>query len=104
MEGDISNEASVAAPLPVIGLRGIWDLSHNFWLDATAQFFALSIDDIDGNLQDYRVMVTWQPKKWLGVGLGYNHFTLDVDVSKDDFDGSLDWTYGGPMIFYSASF
>ena len=102
LEGDISNEASVAAPLPVIGLRGIWDLSHNFWLDATAQFFALSIDDIDGNLQDYRVMVTWQPKKWLGIGLGYNQFTLDVDVNKDDFDGSLDWTYSGPMIFYSA--
>jgi hypothetical protein len=101
---DISNSASVAAPLPVIGLRGIWDLSHNFWLDATAQFFALSIDDIDGNLQDYRVLVTWQPKKWLGIGLGYNRFSVDVDVEKDRFDGSLDWTYSGPMIFYSASF
>jgi hypothetical protein len=101
---DISNSASVAAPLPVIGLRGIWDLSHNFWLDATAQFFALSIDDIDGNLQDYRVLVTWQPKKWLGIGLGYNRFSMDVDVEKDRFDGSLDWTYSGPMLFYSASF
>lgn len=104
LEGDISNRASVAAPLPVIGLRGIWDLSHNFWLDATAQFFALSIDEYDGNLQDYRVLVTWQPKKWLGVGLGYNRFTLDVDVDKSNFNGSLDWTYSGPMIFYSASF
>ena len=66
---DISNSASVAAPLPVIGLRGIWDLSHNFWLDATAQFFALSIDEYDGNLQDYRVLVTWQPKTWLGYRL-----------------------------------
>lgn len=65
LSGDISNSASVAAPLPAIRLRGIWDLSHNFWLDATAQYFALSIDD---------------------------------------FDGSLDWTYSGPMIFYSASF
>ena len=104
LEGDISNEASVAAPLPVIGLRGIWDLSNDFWLDVTAQYFALSIDDIDGSLQDYRVLVTWQPRKWLGVGLGYNRFTLDVDVDKDDFNGSLDWTYSGPMIFYSASF
>ena len=104
LEGDISNSASVAAPLPAFGLRGIWDLSHNFWLDATAQYFALSIDNIDGSLQDYRVLVTWQPKKWLGVGLGYNRFKLDVDVGKDDFDGSLDWTYSGPMIFYSASF
>jgi len=104
LTGDISNSASVAAPLPVIGLRGIWDLSHNFWLDATAQFFALSIDEYDGNLQDYRVLVTWQPKKWLGIGLGYNHFSIDVDVDASDFDGSLDWTYSGPMIFYSAVF
>ena len=104
LDEDISNSASVAAPLPVIGLRGMWDLSHNFWLDATAQYFALSFDDFDGSLQDYRVLVTWQPKKWLGIGLGYNRFSIDVDVEKDKFDGSLDWTYSGPMIFYSASF
>ena len=101
---DISNSGSVDLPLPVIGLRGIWDLTHNFWLDATAQYFALSIDEYDGNLQDYRVLVTWQPKKWLGVGFGYNRFKVDVDVEKDKFNGSLDWTYSGPMLFYSASF
>jgi hypothetical protein len=101
---DIENSASVDAPLPVIGVRGMWDLTHNFWLDATAQFFALSIGDYDGSLQDYRVLVTWQPKKWLGIGLGYNRFSVDVDVDKTDFDGSLDWTYSGPMVFYSASF
>jgi hypothetical protein len=101
---DISNSANADLPLPVLGLRGIWDLTHNFWLDATAQFFALSIDEYDGSLQDYRVLVTWQPKKWLGIGLGYNRFKVDVDVDKSDFYGSLDWTYSGPMIFYSASF
>jgi hypothetical protein len=104
LDEEISNSASVAAPLPVIGLRGIWDLSHNFWLDASAQFFALSIDEYDGNLQDYRLLVTWQPKDWLGIGLGYSRFSVDVDVDKSDFNGSLDWTYSGPMIFYSASF
>jgi len=101
---DISNSANADLPLPVIGLRGIWDLTHNFWLDATAQYFALSIDEYDGNLQDYRVLVTWQPKKWLGIGFGYNRFSVDVDVEKDKFNGSLDWTYSGPMVFYSASF
>jgi hypothetical protein len=101
---DLDNSASVDAPLPVIGLRGMWDLSHNFWLDATAQFFALSIDDYDGNLQDYRLLLTWQPKKWAGIGLGYSRFSVDVDVDKDDFNGSLDWTYSGPILYYSASF
>lgn len=104
LTADIDNSASVDAPLPVIGLRGMWNLSHNFWLDATAQFFALSIDDYDGNLQDYRVLLTWQPRKWAGIGVGYNRFSVDVDVDKTDFNGSLDWTYSGPIIYYSASF
>jgi hypothetical protein len=101
---NLTNEASVNAPLPVIGLRGLWKLPSDFYVDAQAQFFALSIDEYDGSIQDYRLMLTWQPKTWLGLGVGYNSFKVDVDVEKQSFDGSLDWTYSGPMIFYSASF
>ncbi len=46
----------------------------------------------------------WQPKKWLGLGVGYNHFGVNVDVGKDSFSGSLDWAYEGPVIQYNASF
>lgn len=104
LTADLDNSASVDAPLPVIGLRGMWNLTHNFWLDVTGQFFALSIGDYSGNLQDYRVLFTWQPKKWAGIGVGYNRFSIDVDVDKNDFNGSLDWTYSGPIVYYSASF
>lgn len=104
LSGDIRKEASVGAPLPVLGLRGAWMLPHNFWIDASAQYFALSIDQYDGSLVDYKVVLAWQPKKWLGLGIGYNKFGVDVDVGKDKFDGSLDWSYSGPMIFYSAVF
>lgn len=103
---DVSRKesASVGLPAPVIGLRGLWSLSHDFWLEASAQYFALSIDEYDGNLQDYRVFVTWQPKTWLGIGVGYDRFEVDVDVTKDRFNGNLNWTYDGPMLFYSVSF
>jgi hypothetical protein len=104
LDEDVKEEATLAAPLPVIGLRGTWALPYNFSIDASAQYFAVSIDEYDGSLQDYRVGVTWQPRKWLGVGLGYDRFTVDVDVEKDSFTGSLDWTYSGPMIYYSATF
>jgi hypothetical protein len=104
VQGGVKKEGSVGAPLPVIGLRGLWDLSHNFWIDASAQFFSMSFEEFDGNLQDYRLAVVWQPKKWVGVGLGYNRFKVDVDITKDRFDGNLNWSYDGPMIFYSASF
>ena len=101
---DISQSGNIGAPLPVIGLRGQWALPYNLWIDAGAQYFQISIDEYDGNLTDLRATITWQPKTWLGIGLGYNQFSVDVDVEKDRFNGSLDWTYKGPMLFYSASF
>lgn len=101
---DISEKASAAAPLPVVGLHGTWILPYQLWLDLSAQYFAISIDEYDGRLVDYKATLTWQPRKWLGLGLGYNKFAVDVDVGKDTFDGSLDWAYSGPMIFYSAVF
>jgi hypothetical protein len=104
LDEDLRREGSVGAPLPVIGLRALWRLPYDLWIDASGQFFALSIDEYDGNLQDYKVALTWQPKKWLGVGIGYDRFSVDVDVDKERFSGSLDWTYSGPMIFYSAAF
>jgi len=104
LDEDVKEEATLAAPLPVIGLRGTWALPYNFSIDASAQYFAVSIDEYDGSLQDYRIGVTWQPRRWLGVGLGYDRFSVDVDVEKDSFTGALDWTYSGPMLYYSATF
>lgn len=101
---DYSDESSVDLPLPVFGLHGLWRLPQNFWIEASAQYFALSIDEYDGDLKDYRVTLTWQPSKWLGVGLGYDMFDVNVDVDKTDFNGSLEWKYDGPMLFYSVSF
>lgn len=103
-KGEADASADIGAPLPVIGVRLLWNLGRNFWVDGSAQFFALSYGDYDGNLQDYRVGLTWQPRKWMGVGVGFNAFDVNVDVDKDRFNGSLDWTYYGPMIYYNASF
>lgn len=104
VSGKVSREGSFGVPLPAIGVRGLWDLSHDFWIDASAQYFSANIDEYDGYLMDFRAAVIWQPKKWVGVGLGYNQFKVDLDISKDTFNGNVTWTYSGPMIFYSASF
>jgi len=100
----ISREASVGAPLPVFGLRGTWKLPHNLAIDLSGQFFSLTYGDYSGDVQDYRAVLVWQPKKWLGAGIGYDRFKVNVDVNTDKFDGNLNWTYQGPMIFYRASF
>jgi hypothetical protein len=99
-----SNEASVGAPLPVIGARGMWNLGGNWWLDAQVQFFAVTFGDVDGNIQNYRAAFIWQPKKWIGLGAGYDSFGINVDVDGDHLNGSLDWTYSGPQVFFNFAF
>jgi hypothetical protein len=100
----IERGGSIGAPLPVVGVRGTWLLSQTFSIDASGQFFALTYGDIDGDLQNYRVLLNWQPSRWVGLGIGYDHFSFDVDVDSSNFRGKMDWAYHGPMIFYSASF
>lgn len=99
-----ADSARLDAPLPVVGFRGLWNPGGNFWIDASAQYFALSIDEYDGSLTDFRLAAIWQPKTWLGLGVGYNSFAVDVDVERSSFTGSLDWGYSGPQFFLSGSF
>jgi hypothetical protein len=68
------------------------------------QAFYLSIDDFDGAILNARAAVTWQPKALLGLGFGYDWFRVDVDVDRSSFDGSMDWTYSGPQVFFNLSF
>ena len=86
------------------GAHGMWRIGGNFYLDAQAQFFVLSFDKYDGNIVNYRAAFTWQPKRSVGIGLGYDHFTIDVDVDEANFMGSMDWTYSGPQAFFNLSF
>jgi hypothetical protein len=96
--------ASVDAPLPVIGLHGLLNIGRNIYLDAHAQFFALSIDDLDGDIINYRVALLWQPKKYFGLGVGYDYFEIDVDSEKNSFRGSMEWEYSGPQVFVNFAF
>jgi hypothetical protein len=96
--------AAVTAPLPVFGLRGLWELAPNWFLDAQGQYFQLKIGDVDGRVTDFRAGVTWMFSKHVGVGAGYNAFTTKVNVTKEAFDGSMKWRYSGAQVFITGSF
>lgn len=100
----ISDKADFNAPLPVFGLRGLWHVGGDFWLDAVAQYFSLSYEEYDGSILDTRVGVLWQPSRWVGLGIGYNRFKVDFQMDGGNFNGDLVWTYDGPQLFYNVSF
>jgi hypothetical protein len=103
--GQASTEtASVTAPLPVFGLRGLWEIAPKWYLDAQAQYFALKIDNIDGKITDLRAGVTYMVGRHWGLGAGYNQFVTTVGVAKDAFDGRFRWNYSGAQVFVTATF
>lgn len=103
--GQVHTEtASVTAPLPVFGLRGLWQIAPKWYLDAQFQYFTLEIDNIDGEVTDFRAGVTWMFAKHWGLGAGYNRFVTNVGANRNSFTGDLKWTYSGAQVFVTASF
>ena len=96
--------ASVTAPLPVFGLRGLWEIAPKWYIDAQAQYFTLEVDNIDGEVTDLRAGITWMFAKHWGLGAGYNRFVTDVGAERRAFTGDLKWKYSGAQVFITASY
>ncbi|MCU0969853.1 MAG: hypothetical protein MUF03_13745 [Rubrivivax sp.] len=102
--GFATEAGEALAPLPVIGLRAGWAFAPNWYLDAQAQLFGLSVDEYDGSWSDLRLGVTWMFHRHFGVGLGYNRFAVDVDVEKTNFNGNLKVSYSGLQLYLTGTF
>lgn len=95
---------NLTAPLPVVGLRGQYALSEKFSLRASGEIFSMSFDDYDGTLVDLYAGIDYQLFEHTAVGLGVNRVTLDIDVTKNRFRGTLDWQYEGGLLFLKFDF
>jgi hypothetical protein len=101
---ELSQNASSDAPLPVLGLRGMWKLPHDFYATALVQFFYVDFDEYTGSLSDLKATIVWQARPHLGIGLGYNDFRFKFRLDKNAFDGKLRWDYGGAMAFVALTY
>jgi hypothetical protein len=99
-----TREASVPAPLPVLGIRAGWAVAPDWYVDVQAQYFSLKINNIDGRVTDFRTSGTWMFSRNFGVGLGYNRFVTTVDVEKNDFNGRAQIGYSGLQLFLTGTF
>lgn len=105
LSGTLRGEVTTNAPLPVIGLRGHWNLVSNLYLEGHAQYFQLAYEEYDGSIQDYQVGLLWQFSQHFGVGVSYDVFRTEVDVDEgSDFQGHLDWEYEGAQLYLRAAF
>jgi hypothetical protein len=101
----LDQDATTQAPLPVLGLRGLWHLPHNFYASAQVQYFHLEFDPYKGSLIDLKAALVWQFSDHVGVGVAYNDFGFKFDIEDQGaFDGRLRWDYAGTIAFATVMF
>jgi hypothetical protein len=94
---------STVAPLPLIGLEGRYDFNQQWSAEGRVQYLTGEYDDIDGEVLDARLAVTWRMNPYLVFGLGYRSFTIDIDSQDPDTPGLVDMSLAGPLLFMRAS-
>lgn len=95
---------SLPAPLPVLGLRAGWVAAPDWYIEAEGQFFKTRVGTYDGYWSDLRIGATWMFHRHLGIGLGYDRFLTNLDVSKADFTGRLKLGYSGLQLYMTGTF
>ncbi len=97
-------QSKLSTPLPVIGAFGGVHLGSKMRLDAKVQIFRMDFDSYEGSLNF--LYLGWQRTlgDWGSAGIGYNYYSLKLDSSNADVNGSVDFQQHGPIIFVSAHF
>lgn len=94
----------ITAPLPVVGLRGEYQLAEKWSFRASAEFFSLEYEEFDGTLTDLYAGIDYKLFNRASVGLGVNSVRMDIGISDSDLNGKMDWRYDGALLFLKFDF
>lgn len=95
---------SITAPLPVVGLRGEYQISEKWTFRASGEFFALEYEEFDGSLIDLFAGIDYQLFEHAAIGFGVNSVVIDVGIEDSNLNGEVDWRYDGGMLFFKFDF
>lgn len=94
----------LTAPLPVVGLRGEYEIADNITLGGAVQLFRVDVGDASGRLTDVYVGVDYRLGRRFGLGIAYNDVTMNITAEEiGGFEGRLDWGYDGWLLYFKAS-
>lgn len=102
--GGSDEGGDVLAPLPVLSLYGQVALTDEWAFSARADAFKLVVDPYDGKIISMAADVTYQPWRHLGFGLGYRSLLIHAGVDGGDWDGQIDSSFQGAILFVYTSF
>ncbi len=96
---------NVDAPLPVIGVRGEYDLTRRVMLIGAVEWFGIATNKAGGRLVDSYIGVDYSFSERVALGLAYNNVTMSLHAKNDrGLEGRLNWGYNGGLLYLKLNF
>jgi hypothetical protein len=98
-------KADVSVPLPMFGLRMGYAITPKWSVRYISEAFFIEIDDaISGALLNYELSTEYKLFRNFALGIGLARFGADVDVTDDNWNGSISDSYRGYNVFGTLYF
>lgn len=95
----------LTAPLPVLGIRGSYDMTDRLSFIGYTEWFSIDTGDASGNLRDLYASVDYRLSERWALGLAYNEVTMTINADESSgFRGQLDWGYDGWLVYAKLRF
>ena len=101
---DLEDSGGGLAPLPNVGFFLDYSISSQFHVVSQTQLFFIKVGDYKGSLGDFTATLEYRPFTHGGAGIGFNRFTLDVEMTATDFTGIAEVAYSGLMFYVVGKF
>jgi hypothetical protein len=96
-----SRNTSTTLPLPLIGVSLDWYIMPRWNAGASISGLSAKIGDIKGSTWVFTASTDYMIFKNFGLGVAYMHTVIDADVTKDSFNGNINYTTNN-FLFYGV--
>ena len=97
-------DASITAPLPMLGGRVVYRLSDRWQIVGVSDIFFLDRGSQEGQLTDTHVFIEYELGEHWMVGGGLNRFSLDLQLVDDDIIWDWSSVYTGAYVYLGIQF
>lgn len=102
---NVTERADTDVPVALAGVQGRVAFTNRIHGEAGVSMLPrVTIEDYTGTALTANARVEYRPLRWIGVGVAYSYFRLDVDVAQADLRGALDMTIRGPEGYVRLGF
>ncbi len=95
----VTASSSTTLPLPLLGVSADWYVQPRWRVSSSLMGLSTNVGETDGSVRVLQLGTDYMLTRNWGMGLSFLQSKVNVNVTKSDFDGRLDWTNRSVLLY-----